>query len=222
MKKILIIEDDRVISEQLQKKLSAWGYQADTAADFHDVMTTFNAVQPHLVLLDITLPFYDGYYWCREIRKISSVPITFLSSASDNMNQIMAMNMGADDFIAKPFNMDVLVAKIQALLRRTYDTNANNIFLHHNGLSLNTDNYTVIYENRETQLTKNEYRILSILMQNHGKIISRDTLMQKLWNTDTFIDDNTLTVNITRLRKKLENLGMQDYIITKKGSGYMV
>lgn len=220
MQKILIVEDDTVISEQLAKKLSVWGYDVHVVQDFQHVDVEFQQYAPHLVLLDIQLPFYNGYYWCNEIRKVSQVPITFISSASDNMNQIMAMNMGGDDFIAKPFQVDVLIAKIQALLRRAYQIHAD--VIEHNGLLLNTDDYSIHYGDKQCVLTRNEYRILYILMKNPGHIMSRDVLMQKLWNTDEFVDDNTLTVNITRLRKKIESIGLKDYIITRKGSGYIV
>lgn len=221
MQKILVVEDDHVIREQLSKHLEMWNYEVFCSTDFQYVLKDFEKFKPNLVLLDIKLPFYDGYYWCSEIRKVSDVPLVFLSSASDNMNQVMAMHLGADDFIAKPFSMELLIAKLQAILRRTYASSESN-YIEHKGLSLNTDNYKISYEDKTQDLTKNEFRILLTLMQNKGKIISRDFLMQKLWNTDVFIDDNTLTVNMTRLRKKIESLGLENYIITKKGSGYMV
>lgn len=221
MQKIFVVEDDHVIREQLSKHLEMWNYEVYCCINFQYVLKDFEKFKPNLVLLDIKLPFYDGYYWCSEIRKTSDVPIVFLSSASDNMNQVMAMHLGADDFIAKPFSMELLIAKLQAILRRTYATSESH-YIEHKGLSLNTDNYKISYEDKTQDLTKNEFRILLTLMQNKGKIISRDFLMQKLWNTDVFIDDNTLTVNMMRLRKKIESLGFKNYIITKKGSGYMV
>lgn len=208
MQKIFVVEDDHVIREQLSKHLEMWNYEVYCCINFQYVLKDFEKFKPNLVLLDIKLPFYDGYYWCSEIRKTSDVPIVFLSSASDNMNQVMAMHLGADDFIAKPFSMELLIAKLQAILRRTYATSESH-YIEHKGLSLNTDNYKIAYEDKTQDLTKNEFRILL-------------TLMQKLWNTDIFIDDNTLTVNMTRLRKKIESLGLENYIITKKGSGYMV
>ena len=208
MQKIFVVEDDHVIREQLSKHLEMWNYEVYCCINFQYVLKDFEKFKPNLVLLDIKLPFYDGYYWCSEIRKTSDVPIVFLSSASDNMNQVMAMHLGADDFIAKPFSMELLIAKLQAILRRTYATSESH-YIEHKGLSLNTDNYKIAYEDKTQDLTKNEFRILL-------------TLMQKLWNTDVFIDDNTLTVNMTRLRKKIESLGFKNYIITKKGSGYMV
>ncbi|MCH4207431.1 MAG: response regulator transcription factor [Solobacterium sp.] len=220
--KILVVEDDAVISTQLQKQLKEWGYETGGITDFQNVTEEFQAFMPSLVLLDIKLPFFNGYHWCSEIRKISHVPVIFVSSASDNMNIIMAMNMGGDDFISKPFDMNVLVAKIQAILRRTYDMASASSFLEYKGLTLNTDDYSVSYQSNKADLTKNEYRILKILMENQGRVISRDQLMQRLWDTNEFIDDNTLTVNITRLRKTLESLGLTDFIITRKGSGYQI
>ncbi len=222
MHKILIVEDDEVISEQLQKHLQEWGYETAGITDFQKVMEEFDSFMPSLVLLDVKLPFFNGYHWCTEIRKVSHVPVVFLSSASDNMNIIMAMNMGADDFIAKPFDMNILIAKIQALLRRTYEMGSDSDFLEYKGLTLHTGDSSVTYQGKKEDLTKNEYRILKILMENKGKIISRDQLMQRLWDTNEFIDDNTLTVNITRLRRTLENLGLKDFIITRKGAGYQI
>ena len=221
MYRILVVEDDAGIAEAIAEQAAMWDLQTRCIKNFMKVTEDFAEFDPHLVLLDISLPFFDGYYWCSEIRKVSKVPIIFISSAADNMNIVMAMNMGADDFIAKPFSMELLIAKLQAILRRTYATSESH-YIEHKGLSLNTDNYKIAYEDKTQDLTKNEFRILLTLMQNKGKIISRDFLMQKLWNTDVFIDDNTLTVNMTRLRKKIESLGFKNYIITKKGSGYMV
>ncbi|NCB33565.1 MAG: response regulator transcription factor [Erysipelotrichia bacterium] len=222
MYKILIIEDDKIISRQLQKQLNEWGYETCGISDFQNVIEEFQAFAPSLVLLDIKLPFFNGFHWCSEIRKVSHVPVIFVSSASDSMNIVMAVNMGGDDFIAKPFDMNVLTAKIQALLRRTYDMSADTSFIEFNGLRLNTDDSSVEYQGKKQDLTKNEYRILKILMENQGRIISRDQMMQRLWDTNEFIDDNTLTVNITRLRKTLESVGLKDFIITRKGSGYQI
>ena len=172
--------------------------------------------------MDISLPFYNGYHWCSEIRRTSSVPILFISSASDNMNIVMAVNMGGDDFIAKPFDLDVMNAKVRALLRRTYDFNPLPELLEHRGVTLNPSDATFVYEGNRYDLTKNEYRILQILMENKGKIVSRDTLMQRLWETDFYVDENTLTVNINRLRKTLSGAGIENFITTKKGIGYLV
>ena len=190
--------------------------------NFRDVMKEFAAYDPQLVLLDISLPFYNGYYWCTEIRKVSKVPILFISSASDNMNIVMAMNMGGDDFIAKPFDLNVLMAKIQATLRRTYDFGGQVSILQHRGAILNISDATLTYEGQRIELTKNDYRLLRTLMENKGKVVSRDMLMQKLWEMDSFVDENALTVNIARLRKKLENAGLTDFIGTKKGLGYII
>lgn len=222
MYKILIVEDDPVISEQLQKKLMEWGYEAQRINDFQAIMQEFTTFQPALVLLDISLPFYNGFHWCAKIREVSRIPVIFISSASDSMNIVMAMNMGGDDFIAKPFDMNVLIAKIQALLRRTYDMGSPENILTCKEAVLNLDDSSLTYQGKKADLTKNEYRILRILMENQGHIISRDTLMQRLWETNEFIDDNTLTVNMTRLRHTLENLGLKDFIITRKGSGYQI
>lgn len=177
---------------------------------------------PQLVLLDISLPFFNGYHWCNEIRKLSKVPIVFISSASDNMNIVMAMNMGGDDFIAKPFDLVVLTAKVQALLRRTYDFSGQTNLIGHRDAILNLSDSTLLYNGVKIELTKNENKILQTLLENKGKTVSRDTLMTRLWETDSFVDENTLTVNITRLRRKLENAGLHSFIITKKGIGYLV
>lgn len=220
--KILIIEDDKGIAEAIASSLEGWDMEPGLVRDFHDVMGEFAAFQPHLVLIDIGLPVMDGYHWCSEIRRISSVPILFISSASDNMNIVMAMNMGADDFIAKPFDQSVLIAKIQAILRRTYDYAGNVPVMEHLGAFLNTGNNTLTYGDAVIELTKNEYRILLTLMQNKGKVVSREKLMEALWQTDSYVDENTLTVNIGRLRKKLGGAGLNDFILTKFGVGYMI
>lgn len=222
MYKILIVEDDSVISKQLGKKLNEWGFDTCCVKDFQKVLEEFHAFSPALVLLDIKLPFFNGYHWCEKVRELSHVPVIFLSSASDNMNIIMAMNMGGDDFIAKPFDMNVLVAKINALLRRTYDMAEQQKTLDYKGLVLDLTASAVSYQDQKADLTKNEFRILQVLMENQGKVMSRDALMQKLWDTNEFIDDNTLTVNMTRLRKTLESLGLHDFIITRKGAGYQI
>lgn len=222
MYKILIVEDDEGIAESLSRQISSWDMEPHLISDFHKVMQEFAAVSPHLVLLDIMLPFYNGYYWRSEIRRVSKVPIVFLSSASDNMNIVMAMNMGGDDFIAKPFDMEVLISKIQALLRRTYDFGGTLPVLEHRGALLNTGDNTLTYRGEQIPLSKNEYRILLSLLESKGQVVSRERLMEKLWETDSFVDDNTLTVNVNRLRKKLEAAGLEDFIATKFGLGYMV
>lgn len=220
--KILIVEDDLVIAKAIRAHLQSWGCEAQCAADFQNVLGNFAAFDPQLVLLDISLPFYNGYHWCGEIRKISKVPVIFISSASDNMNIVMAMNMGGDDFIAKPFDLEVLTAKVQALLRRTYDFGGQVGLLAHRGAILNTSDTTLTYEGQRIDLTKNDYKILQTLMENKGKAVSRDTLMLRLWETDSYVDENTLTVNVTRLRRKLEAAGLRDFITTKKGIGYLI
>ena len=222
MYKILIVEDDETIASTVEKRISAWGYEARRVSDFRNVISEFAAFDPQLVLLDVMLPFYNGYHWCNEIRKISKVPVIFLSSAADNMNIVMAMNMGGDDFVSKPFDLDVLIAKIQAVLRRTYDFNGQTGLLEHRGAILSMSDAVLTYQGERVNLTKNEYQILLTLMENKGKIVNRDLLMTKLWETDSFVDENTLTVNVTRLRKKLAEAGLENYIITKKGIGYMV
>ncbi|MBQ1757567.1 MAG: response regulator transcription factor [Erysipelotrichaceae bacterium] len=220
--RILIVEDDRGIAEGITEQMRQWGLEAKAVSDFHNVMGEFAEYQPHLILMDISLPFMSGYHWCSEIRKVSSVPVIFVSSASDNMNIIMAVNMGADDFIAKPFYQNVLTAKVQALLRRTYDFGMSSPVIEHRGAILNTGDNTLTYENARIDLTKNEYRLLLTLMQNKGKIVSREKLMEVLWESGNFVDENTLTVNVGRLRKKLENAGLNEFITTKSGVGYTV
>ena len=220
--KILIVEDDLVIAKAIRAHLQSWGCEAQCAADFQNVLGNFAAFDPQLVLLDISLPFYNGYHWCGEIRKISKVPVIFISSASDNMNIVMAMNMGGDDFIAKPFDLEVLTAKVQALLRRTYDFGGQAGLLAHRGAILNTSDTTLTYEGQRIDLTKNDYKILQTLMENKGKAVSRDTLMLRLWETDSYVDENTLTVNVTRLRRKLKAAGLRDFITTKKRIGYLI
>ncbi len=222
MYRILIVEDDLIIAKTVKNHIRSWGFEAECVTDFKDVLATFVSYSPQLVLLDITLPFFNGYHWCSEIRKVSKVPIIFISSASDSMNIVMAMNMGGDDFIAKPFDLNVLTAKVQALLRRTYDFTGQTNLLEHKGSILNISDATLNYHDRKIELSKNENKILQILLENKGKAVSRDTIMTRLWETDSYIDDNTLTVNITRLRKKLQEAGLSDFITTKKGIGYMV
>ena len=185
-------------------------------------MTDFADFDPHIVLLDITLPFFNGFHWCTEIRKVSRVPIIFISSAADNMNMVMAMNMGADDFIAKPFDQSVLTAKLRALMRRSYDFAASAPVLEHKGALLNTGDNTLTYGDEKISFSKNEYRILLVLMENRGKVVSREKLIESLWETDSFIDENTLSVNVNRLRKRLESIGLNDFITTKFGVGYII
>ena len=220
--KILIVEDDRGIAEAIQKQAEKWGLQAKCVQDFRNIMAEYAEYDPQLVLLDISLPFFNGYHWCSEIRRVSKVPIIFISSASDNMNIVMAMNMGGDDFIAKPFDNSVLIAKIQALLRRTYDFGTGRTILEHRGAILNTGDNTLNYKEERIELSKNEYRILFILMENKGNVVSREKLMEQLWETDSFVDENTLSVNVGRLRKRLDAAGLEDFITTKFGVGYLI
>lgn len=222
MYRILIVEDDRGIAGEVEQRIKSWDMDAKCAADFRNVTTEFAEYEPHLVLLDISLPYMNGYHWCREIRKVSRVPIVFISSAADNMNIIMAMNMGADDFIAKPFDGEVLIAKVQALLRRSYDFGESMPVLEHRGAMLNTGDGSFFYGEKKLALSKNEYRILQTLMQNKGRVVSREKLMEALWQTDEYVDENALTVNVGRLRKKLENAGLTDFIETKFGVGYWI
>jgi len=222
MYKILIVEDDKTIADSLVGVMGKWGFTAKAVEDFNNVTDEFLEFEPHLILLDITLPFFNGFYWCGQIRKVSKVPIVFISSANDNMNIVMAMNMGGDDFISKPFDLAVLVAKVQALLRRTYDFTSETNVLEHEGVILNLKDTSLVYRDKQADLTKNEFKILQILMENTGQIVSREQIMVRLWDSDCFVDDNTLTVNMTRLRKKLEEIGVTNYITTKKGLGYII
>ena len=222
MYRIFLVEDDGMLCSLVKKHLESWGYEVTAAEDFSDVMGEFVRIRPQLVLLDLKLPFFNGFHWCQEIRKISRVPVIFISSASDNMNIVMAMQMGGDDFIAKPFDQMVMTAKIQAVLRRTYDYGGEQAFLEHKGAVLNMADASLSYEGEKIDLTKNEYRILQTLLENKGKIISRERLMEKLWESDSFVDENTLSVNVNRLRKKLEKAGLTDFITTKIGMGYLI
>lgn len=220
MYKIFMVEDDEIIARSIREHLQAWNYDVCYVEDFSNVVAEFVRFDPQLVLMDITLPFFNGYHWCSEIRKISKVPVIFLSSAADNMNIVMAVNMGADDFIPKPFDLEVLTVKIQAMLRRSYDFAGTGSMLEHKGAILNLNETTLTYQEQKIELTKNEFRILEILMENKEKVVSRETLMTKLWESDNYVDENTLSVNVNRLRKKLEALGLEEFILTKKGIGY--
>lgn len=222
MYRILIVEDDPIISEAVNRFLSKWGYTVEAVTDFNNVLEHFTNYMPQLVLMDIGLPFYNGYFWCSEIRKVSQVPIIFISSASDNMNVVMAMNMGGDDFIVKPFDLDVLAAKIQAILRRTYSFQTQTNLMEYQGIILNILDMTLLYKEEKQELSKNEFKILQILFENVGNTVSREKIMKRLWDSDCFIDDNTLTVNMNRLRKRLEAMGIYDLIVTRKGIGYQL
>ena len=216
MYRIFLVEDDETIARLIKKHLEKWEYEVSTVQDFGNVLGEFAVCDPQLVLLDIRLPFYNGHYWCTQIRQVSKVPIIFLSSVSDNMNIVMAMNMGADDFIPKPFDLEVLTAKVQALLRRSYDFAGSSSMLEHKGM------LTILYQEQKVELTKNELKILQTLIENKTQVVTRETLMTRLWESDMYVDENTLSVNVNRLRKKLTSIGLEDSILTKKGIGYQI
>ncbi len=220
--RVFIVEDDPVIAREVRRHLETWGFEARVISDFQRVLQEFVAFDPHIVLMDISLPFFNGYHWCREIRKNSRVPVIFISSASENMNIVMAMDMGGDDFIAKPFSLDVLTAKVQAVLRRAYEFSGASALLEYGGVVLNLGDASLTYAEKRLELTRNDFRILQTLMERPGQIVSRETIMLRLWETDSFVDDNTLTVCMARLRKKLESVGLTDFIRTRKGAGYQV
>ena len=222
MYKILIIEDDLTIARTIKDHLCKWDYEVVCVTEFKNIIEQVIQFEPHLVLLDVMLPFFSGFHWCSEIRKFSKVPVMFISSAGDNMNIVMAMNMGGDDFIAKPFDLNVLTAKVGALIRRTYSFQGQGNIIEHRGVLLNLSDTTLTYQNQKIELTRNDFRILQLLMENAGYVVSREEIMQRLWESDHFVDENILTVNITRLRKKLAESGLEDFIITKRGLGYMV
>lgn len=222
MYKIMIVEDDETIASALNRHFTVWGMQAHCPSDFRDITADFREFSPHIVLMDVSLPFFNGFHWCSEIRRISKVPIIFISSVDDSMSMIMAMNMGGDDYVTKPFDLNVLNAKVQALLRRTYDFTESSDYLEAGGIMLNLADATAEFNGEKIDLTKNEYRILQVLFENKGKAVSRDFLMERLWKTDIFVDENTLNVNINRLRRKLAEHGVENLITTKKGIGYMV
>lgn len=222
MYKILIIEDDETIAKALKSHLIKWGYEAEHIKEFKNITEQVAEYDPQLILLDISLPYFNGFHWCSEIRKFSKVPIIFISSANDQMNIVMAVSMGGDDFIAKPFDLNVITAKVQALIRRTYAFSGQTNIIECGGVILNLNDTNVNFNGKKIELTKNEYKIIQLLMENSGKVVSRDMIIERLWQSDSFIDDNTLTVNMTRLRKKLEECGLNDFVKTKKGLGYIV
>ena len=223
MYRIFIVEDDAALAEAMARQIESWGHSVRCARDFQNVMGEFADFDPHLVLLDIALPFFNGYHWCERIRAVSAVPVVFISSASDNMNIVMAMTMGGDDFLPKPVDLDVMTAKLQAVLRRAYDLGGGKTpVLEHRGAVLNLNDASLSYEGKRVELTKNEFRILQTLMENKGRVVSRDALMTRLWQMDSYVEENTLTVNVTRLRRKLEEAGLRDFIATRVGAGYIV
>lgn len=222
MFRIMIVEDDEKIRAIVTDALRKWQFEVVETTSFHDIMKEYKAEQPHLILLDVNLPVYDGFYWCQQIRAVSKVPIIFLSSRSQNMDVIMAINMGGDDYIQKPFDLGILVAKVNALLRRNYTYQDDNMQLTRHQLVLHLSNSTVQYLDQTAELSRNESLIMQAMMRNAGRIVTRDELMQVLWNDDQFVDDNTLTVNVNRLRRKIASLGLDEFISTRKGLGYIV
>ncbi|MGL4345659.1 MAG: response regulator transcription factor [Cellulosilyticaceae bacterium] len=222
MYKILIVEDDPIITEEIKGYLVKWGYCVEGIKDFRNVVDECMAYEPQLILMDIGLPFFNGYHWCSEVRRFSKVPIIFLSSMNDDMNIVMAMNMGGDDFVSKPFRREVLLAKIQAMLRRTYDFQTQSSVLQYKGIFLNVSEMSISLGELRIELTKNELRIMEMLFEYQGQVVTRDVLMKKLWDSDWFVDDNTLSVNIGRIRKKLQDIGIGELIVTKKGVGYVL
>jgi len=220
--KVYVVEDDDVILKALKKFLQNWSYEVHVADDFSSVYEKFLKVNPDLVLLDVSLPFFNGYYWCEQIRKSSNVPIIFISSADENLNKIMAMNMGADDYITKPFDLELLLAKIKAILRRTFEYSESTNNISYKDVIIDRDRMLLKFANEEISLSKNEYLILEMMFEYPEKVFRREEFMDKIWQTDEFIDDNTLTVNIMRLRKKLEDIGLKNFIKTKKKVGYYI
>jgi len=221
--KVMIVEDDPKMRGIILENTIKWGFEGLAADQFDAVFSSFLKFEPHLVLMDINLPAFDGFYWCQRIREVSKVPLIFISSRDSNMDIIMAMNMGGDDFIQKPFSLEVLMAKINALLRRTYSyVDVETSVIEHNGAVLDLKDNHLQYNHEQADLTKNEYRIMYILLKNHGKVVSREEIMRGLWEDESFVDDNTLTVNINRLRRKLEDIGLSDFIQTRKGQGYII
>ena len=223
MYKILIVEDDKALCNNIKASISKWNFEGIAVQNFEDILKEFVKHNPHLVIMDINLPYFDGFYWCKKIRDISRVPIIFLSSRDSNMDIVMAVNMGGDDYVTKPFSMDILLAKMQALIRRAYSYGqVDEQIIECNGVILNINDGTLTYNEKKIELTKNEFKILQLLMKNKGKIISRDKIMRVLWESEYFISENTLTVNVNRLRSKLEDIGLKDLIVTKKSQGYMI
>ncbi|MBA8933531.1 response regulator transcription factor [Clostridium beijerinckii] len=222
MRKIIIIEDDEVIREELQSFLERYGYEVKAPLDMDNIINYIKSENAELILLDINLPMYDGYYICREIRKTSEVPIIIVTSRDSEIDELMSMNLGADDFITKPYNTEILLARITNILKRTYGNIKTSNILSYRDFNLNLSNATIIYKDNSLELTKNEVKILSFLINNKGNIVKRDSLMEYLWKADFFVDDSTLNVNINRLRKKLEEIGIENPIETRRGMGYIM
>lgn len=222
MVKIMLIEDETTVAELLAKALRKWQFNVQVVSDFTTIDRQVSAGHPQLILLDINLPVYDGYYWMQKIRNFSQVPVIFISSRDTDADKIMAMNLGGDDYIQKPFDLDVLIAKVNAMLRRTYQYNDDTMELSHNGVSLNIQTREVYVGEQEITLSTNEFQLLWILMRAHGNVMSRDELLNALWQDKRFVDDNTLTVNISRLRQKITAAGVEHYIVTRVGQGYII
>lgn len=221
MASIFIVEDDEKIRNELIKLLEKYGYTCEASDDFAHMTEVILRQKPQLVLLDINLPVYDGFYLCREIRRSCQIPIIVVTSRDSDADELMSMNLGADDFITKPYNTQILLARISSVLKRAYPSEPVSV-LTHRGLELDISRSTVRFQGKETELSKNELRILHLLMCNKDRIISRDEIMNDLWQSEEFVDDNTLTVNINRLRKKLEGIGVYEYLMTRRGQGYLV
>lgn len=218
---ILIIEDDAEMAEEVARLLMGWDYEVNLIQDFTKIIEETSAIKPQAILLDINLPYFDGFYWCKRLREITKVPIIFLSSRESSMDIVMAMNNGGDDYIQKPFDTSVLVAKLQAILRRNYELcgEENNV-LEYKGMCLHIEEMSLVYKEQTIELTKNEFKILKLLLQQQGKVVSRNEMMKGLWDEEVYVNENTLTVNVNRLRQKLEDIGLKDVIVTKKGIGY--
>lgn len=215
------MEDDRTISGIMEENLRKWGYKTERASDFNDILPAFTAFDPQLVLLDINLPYYDGFYWCAKIRELSNIPIMFISSRDSDSDKVRAISQGGDDYIEKPFSMDLLIAKVSAILRRAYSYSDQTLnVLQYGDILLNLEKLQVMHGENEIELTRNECRILALLIRNHGNLVTRARIMKDLWEDESFIDENTLTVNVNRLRKKLEEIGLGEVVKTIKGEGY--
>lgn len=220
---IYIVEDDKMLAEEIYRLLMKWGYHVRLAEMFDSILDEFQAIQPNIVLMDVNIPSFDGFYWCKKIREISGVPIIYISSRDSSMDIIMGMNNGGDDYLLKPFDNAVLVAKLQAVIRRTYEYSIQDSHvLQCKGLTVHLEEAIAVYDNKKCELTKNELRILSLLMEQQGKVVTRQALMRSLWNDEIYVNENTLTVNVNRVRFKLEELGLRSFITTKKGMGYVV
>lgn len=220
--RIFLVEDDEMLREEIINLLIKWGFEIKGAEEFHNILDECIKFHPHVVLMDVNIPSFDGFYWCKKIREISSVPIIYISSRDSSMDIIMGMNNGGDDYIQKPFDNTVLVAKIQAIIRRTYEYAHKSQFVECNGVILNLDDTSITYKDKSYELTKNEFKILKLLIENRGKVVSRQALMRSLWDDEVYVNENTLTVNVNRVRTKLEELGLKDFITTKKGMGYII